>query len=261
MTTPYRLARRTVGKIIRAVPWLRRQREVSCDYVVIREEDVASVRQGGWRSPLTALRQERAYMALLAQMRAGAPRIDLSVAAQAVDALGLAEASLLDVGCGGGYYSQIFSVLPRTHIVYTGMDYSSAMIARARKRYLGLDFHVADATAMPFADNSFDIIFNGVSLMHIPAFEKAIAESARVARRACIFHSVPVLSQRSTAYLRKYAYGAPVVEIIFNRDALLACFVAHGLRVEQSWPTIDYDIGHVLGEESCAETFLCRPEG
>jgi SAM-dependent methyltransferase len=260
MINPYRLARRGAGKVIRAVPWLRRQRYVSCDHTVIRKEDVASVRQGGWSSPLTAWRQERAYMNLLAEMRAGAPRVDLVVAAKAVDAAGLAQASLLEVGCGSGYYSEIFPSLARTRIGYTGMDYSPAMIARARKRYPGTDFQVADATAMPFADKSFDIAFNGVSLMHIPDFETAIAESARVARRACIFHSVPVLARHGTAYLRKYAYGSPVVEIIFNRDALIACFAAAGLRLEQSWPTIDYNVGHVLGEDSRAETFLCSPE-
>jgi len=260
MINPFRLARRTAGKIIRAVPWLRRQRYASCDHALIRKEDAASLRQQGWGSPLTAWRQEKAYMALLAEMRAGVPRIDLAVAARAVDSLGLGEASLLEVGCGSGYYSEVFPALSRTHIAYTGIDYSSAMIARAQKRYPGTDFRVADATSMPFQDGSFDIVFNGVSLMHIPEFEKAIAESARVARRACIFHSVPVLNRLGNSYLRKYAYGALVVEIIFNRGSLISLFAASGLRVAQSWPTIDYNVGHVLGEESCAETFLCLPE-
>src|SRR5687768_14687511 len=116
--------RRLGGKVIRSVPWLRRQREVSCDYRVITESEARGRRARGWLSPITARRQERAYDALLEQMRQGDPRIDLSVAAEAVDALGLAEASLLETGCGSGYYSEVFALLARTRISYSGMDYS-----------------------------------------------------------------------------------------------------------------------------------------
>jgi SAM-dependent methyltransferase len=192
-------------------------------------------------------------------MHAGAPRIDLSIVARAVDALELPQASLLEIGCGSGYYSEILSRLPKTRIDYTGVDYSPAMIERAKERYPGGTFRQMDATKLDFADASFDIAFNGVSLMHVPDWRRAVAEGRRVARRACIFHTVPMFAERDTAYIRKYAYGAPVEEMVFNRNELLRSFADAGLRVAQTWTSLPYDVYAVAGEPSFTETFLCLP--
>ena len=70
-----------------------------------------------------------------------------------------------------------------------------------------------------------------------------------------MFHDHPTL------FLTKYAYGAPVEEIVFNRGELLACFASNGLKVAQSWTGLPYDVHAVAGEHSFAETFLCIPEG
>ena len=258
---PIRLARRLAGKAIRAAPFVRRLWYVSTDYRLISEEELRAGQARGWFSPLTAFRQERAYLALLAQMRAGDPREDLVIAAAAIDALGLDKASLLEIGCGSGYYRDVFDHLPRTSIAYSGIDYSAAMVARALQRYPGADFRQMDATRLDIADGAFDIAFNGVSLMHIPDWKKAVAESRRIARRACIFHSVPVFPTRATAHIAKYAYGAPVIEMVFNRDELLACFAENGLDLVQTWTGLSYDVHAVAGEHSHAETFLCVPSG
>ena len=92
-----RLARRMAGKAIRSVTFLRRHWDISTDYRLIQEVELGKL-GNGWASRLTARRQERAYMALLSQMRAGQPREDLVIAARAIDSLGLASASLLEVG-------------------------------------------------------------------------------------------------------------------------------------------------------------------
>jgi ubiquinone/menaquinone biosynthesis C-methylase UbiE len=252
--------RRLVGRSIRAIPWLRRWWEASTDYQLISEAEARDGTAQGWLSPVTAWRQEHAYLALLAAMRAGAPRIDLAIAATAIDALELDEVSLLEIGCGSGYYSEVLARLPATKVAYTGIDYSPVMVARARRRYPHGRFEKMDATNLAFDDGSFDIAFNGVSLMHIPEWRKAVQESRRVSRRACIFHSVPVFPSRGTAHIRKYAYGAPVVEIVFNRAELLACFGENGLKVEQSWTGLPYDVAAVAGQHSFAETFLCVPQ-
>jgi ubiquinone/menaquinone biosynthesis C-methylase UbiE len=231
----------------------------SCDYRVVSEQQARAHRGGGWHFRSTVQRQEQAYDNLLAQMHAGAPRNDLTIAARAVDALDIPAPTLLEIGCGSGYYVEVFEALCRSKVRYTGLDYSAAMVARAKVRYPAADFVQGDATALDYAKKAFDIVFNGVSLMHILDFEKAIAEAARVAGRGVIFHSVPLLEKHATVYLTKYAYGAPVVEVIFNRAHLLDMFARHGLTVEQSWFSEDYDVSAVLGEASRAETFLCRP--
>jgi ubiquinone/menaquinone biosynthesis C-methylase UbiE len=252
-------ARRLLGKGVRAIPWLRRQIYASCDYAVISPEEAVAIRANGWHSRRTARRQQRAYDQLLAEMLNGSPREDLKVAVVAVDALGLDHVSLLEVGCGGGYYARVFAEMPRTRVDYTGIDFSPAMVAQARASYPHAHFAVGDATALSFSDKTFDIVYNGVSLMHIPNYRDAIAESCRVAARATIFHSVPVLENMPTTYVSKYAYGGKVVEVIFNRGELLRDFEKAGLAFLQSWRAIDYDLVHLLGESSYTETFLCRP--
>ncbi|MFO1249452.1 MAG: class I SAM-dependent methyltransferase [Alphaproteobacteria bacterium] len=256
---PYRWLRATARKTLLNIPWTRRMMLASCDYRLVSEQQARAHRGGGWHAASTVRRQEQAYGTLLTGMRAGEPRTDLTVAAQAVDAVGLPAPSLLEIGCGSGYYVEVFEALCRSKVRYTGLDYSGAMITRAKGRYPDAAFVRGDATALDFPDNAFDILFNGVSLMHIMDYEKAIAEAARVARTAVIFHSVPVLDRHDTVYLTKYAYGAQVAEIIFNRDTLLSLFARHKLEVLQCWFSEDYDVAHVVGERSRGETFLCRP--
>jgi ubiquinone/menaquinone biosynthesis C-methylase UbiE len=256
--SPYRLARRFAGKILRKFPWARRNILHLPDYRIVSLEEARNCQKVAWHNPRAARLQDRAYRDLIEKMHAGSPRIDLSVAAMAVDQVGLGQASLLEIGCGSGYYSEILPALADSRIDYTGIDYSSAMIAQAQGRYPGVRFEIGDATALRFGDKSFDIVFNGVSLMHILDYEKAIAESARVARAAVIFHSTPVFPSHPTTFLHKYAYGGPMVEAVFNRQELLDMFAFHGLHVRESWHTIDYDVGMVTGSPSHAETFLCE---
>ena len=189
-------------------------------------------------------------------MKRGEPRLDFTVAAAAVTATATANPSLLEVGCGSGYYSEVFDDLLASKLRYTGIDYSDAMIARARTRYPSATFDVADATRMPYPDAAFDIVFNGVSLMHIIDYASAIREAARVARHSCILHTVPVFESHETTYLQKYAYGAPVVEIIFGKPELMALCGRSGLRLERTWPCIPYDVFDVTGHHSTTETYL-----
>jgi SAM-dependent methyltransferase len=260
MNSLVRKARRLAGRIIRAIPWLRRRIYSSTDYRIISESEARNGHLLGWHSELTARRQENAYLALLTDLRSGRPRIDFEVAVEAVKATGLVHPEILEVGCGSGYYAEVFEKLLGHPFSYTGLDQAPAMIARATESYPRYKFQIGDAVALPFPDNTFNIVLNGVSLMHILDYKDAIRESARVASQACIFHSVPVLDRRPTTFLRKYAYGSPVAEIIFNESELLATFRTHGLTVVKSWQSIPYDVGHVLGEPSTAKTFLCMVE-
>ena len=130
------------------------------------------------------------------------------------------------------------------------------MIARARSRYPSVTFEVADATRLAYPDDAFDIVFNGVSLMHIIDYQAAIREAARVAGRYCVLHTVPVFDDYQTTYLSKFAYGAPVVEIVFGKSELMLLCRDVGLRLEREWPCIPYDVSEVTGHRSTTETYL-----
>jgi SAM-dependent methyltransferase len=254
-----RIVRQIGKRFVKASPILRRHILASSDYRVLKGQDDArgiTASAGGWLAARTVLRQERAYRGLIAAMRRGEPRLDFKVAAEAVAATGIANPRVLEVGCGSGYYSDVFATLLPGGVQYTGIDYSDAMIARARTHYPSTAFEVADATRLPYADRAFDIVFNGVSLMHIIDYQAAIREAARVASRYCIFHTVPVFADYRTTFLSKYAYGAPVVEVVFSKQELMSLCQAAGLRLEREWTSIPYDGSAVTGHHSSTETYL-----
>lgn len=66
--------------------------------------------------------------------------------------------TVLDVGCGEGYYSgrlqQVLNPAARLH----GIDISKAAIKYAARQYPAIQFAVASAYQLPFADNSVDSI-------------------------------------------------------------------------------------------------------
>jgi SAM-dependent methyltransferase len=254
-----RIVRQIGKRVVKAAPVLRRHILTSTDYRVlsgIEEARSVTASSTGWLAARTVARQERAYRGLIAAMKGGEPRLDFKVAAEAVAATGITHPRVLEVGCGSGYYSEVFATLLADNIGYTGIDYSEAMIARARAHYSLTAFEVADATSLPYADAAFDIVFNGVSLMHIIDYQTAIQEAARVAAHYCVFHTVPVFRDHQTTFLRKYAYGAPVVEIIFGKQELMSLCRRAGLQLKREWPCIPYDVSEITGHASTTETYL-----
>ncbi len=254
-----RIIRQTGKRVIKASPLLRRPLLSSSDYRVlsgVEEARQLMMSSTGWLSARTVARQERAYRGLLAAMKRGDPRVDFKVAAEAVAATRLANPTLVEVGCGSGYYSEVLTSLLSGKIDYRGADYSQAMIERARSHYPTRAFDVADATRLPYPDHSFDIVFNGVTLMHIIDYQAAISETARVAGRYCVLHGVPVFLDHQTTFLTKYAYGSPVVEVIFGKAELMSRCVAAGLQLVREWRSLDYDVFEVTGHHSVSETYL-----
>lgn len=69
----------------------------------------------------------------------------------------LAPATVLDLGCGEGYYTaQLKQAVPDAQVF--GVDISKAAIKFAAKANRDIQFSVASAYQLPFADNSFDAI-------------------------------------------------------------------------------------------------------
>ena len=230
----------------------------SMDYQVL--EDIPSCENVsiGWDDEMVARRQDEAYDILLDRMYKGQPRCDLVAAARAVQFTGLQRPSILEVGCGSGYYAQVLEYLVEDKIHYIGLDYSRAMIDLARSRRQAWTFLHGDATQLPLPDNTFDLVFNGVALMHMPRYDEAIREAVRVSRAWCIMHSVPVLQRRATTFLQKRAYGRMTSEIIFNERELRHLLCDAGLIVRTVIDSIEYDLAPVLGEKTMTKTFVCE---
>ena len=84
---------------------------------------------------------------------------------------------LLEVGCGTGLILSRLAPLAR---LARGVDLSPRMLDGARAR--GLDVVEGSATALPFADASFDVAVAFKTLPHVPDLAATLAEMARVVR-------------------------------------------------------------------------------
>jgi SAM-dependent methyltransferase len=165
--------------------------------------------------------------------------------------------SVLEIGCSSGFYSEVLKIaeLPLT---YTGCDYSEAFIALARENYPSLHFDVEDATSLHYGENSFDVVISGCCLLHIPEYEQAVAETARVARKYAIFHRTPVVIGAPNKYFRKQAYGVETVEIHFNEPQFLGLLEQHGLKLEATY-TLNEEMD--VRNPQCGSanrTYVCR---
>lgn len=68
--------------------------------------------------------------------------------------------TLLDIGCGEGYYTEAVSqrLTSRAHRQIFGLDVSKVAIRYAAKRYSEIKFCVASSHRLPFADASMDAV-------------------------------------------------------------------------------------------------------
>jgi ubiquinone/menaquinone biosynthesis C-methylase UbiE len=85
----------------------------------------------------------------------------------------------LDLGCGTGAFTQLVlkHCSPRS---VAGVDPAPAQIEHARRQTPNVDFRVADAVALPFADEEFDIVASALVINFIPDRAKAFNEMRRV---------------------------------------------------------------------------------
>ena len=83
----------------------------------------------------------------------------------------------LDIGCGSGNYTHALSA---QKLNMTGLDVSSAMIAKAKSKAAAPEFLIGDARKNPFPDGHFDGATCILATHHIPNCEQAFQEAYRV---------------------------------------------------------------------------------
>jgi SAM-dependent methyltransferase len=167
------------------------------------------------------------------------------------------DATLLEVGCSSGFYSEVVEIA-KLPIKYSGCDYSEAFISLAKKSYPFVDFEVADATFLRYGDSSFDIVVSGGCLLHIPEYAKGIEETARVARRYAIFHRTPVVWGQPTKWYRKKAYGIETVEIHFNEEEFLVLLAQNGLELIHVHTLSEDGVRGTHEMGNADRTYVCR---
>jgi arsenite methyltransferase len=111
------------------------------------------------------------------------------------------DARVLDVGCGSGWASRLLADYASQGRV-TGIDISDEMVELAReqsKTCTNVDFEVASAEQLPFAENEFTHAFSMESLYYYRDMPKALKEIHRVMRVGGLFCAVVDLYWESAA--------------------------------------------------------------
>ena len=87
----------------------------------------------------------------------------------------------LDIGCGEGHNTRL---LARRGAHMSAIDIAEAFIEHAQRTEegepLGIDYRVASAVELPFADATFDFATGFMSFMDIPETDRVLAEAYRV---------------------------------------------------------------------------------
>jgi len=111
--------------------------------------------------------------------------------------------SLLDIGCGTGYFTRLFARDTQGFMV--GIDPNKDWLAYARTQAAGAEtFAAARAEALPFPDHAFDCTISVAALCFIADQAQALREIIRVTRRRFV---LGLLNRRSLLYLEKGRAG------------------------------------------------------
>lgn len=122
-----------------------------------------------------------------------ADRIEVSLILELLGPLG-AGASLLEIGCGTGWFAR---EMAERHFRMTGIDASSAMVARARTRCPVVR---GDAVRLPFVDRAFDGAYMIAVLDFVADPVAVLREARRVVRERV---AVTALASGSWLALRR----------------------------------------------------------
>lgn len=109
--------------------------------------------------------------------------------------------TLLDIGCGTGYFTCLFA----KKVLETDIDSDPSFLSYARA--LGGDketYLPGDARALPFRDRSFDLSMAVTSLCFVPETRLALSEMMRVTRRRFVLE---LLNRQSLLYREKGSGG------------------------------------------------------
>ena len=130
---------------------------------------------------------------------------------------------VLELATGPGLLAKHVAPAARTMLA---TDYSDGMIAQAKKGGCpsNLRFEVADATALPYADDSFDAVMISNALHIIPEPEKALGEIDRVLRPGGILIAPNFVEHKGTLLSRVWS----------------GVLVLAGVRFEHQWTGGEY---------------------
>ena len=162
------------------------------------------------------------------------------------DAAGLGSGQrLLDVACGTGIFARAAAELVGQEGSVVGLDVNDGMLEVARMRASAIEWRLGRAEAIPFDDQSFDVVACQFGLMFFEDQPAAISEMARVLRTP---GTLVVSVWDSLEHSPGYASMTALLQRLFGDEAASAmgapfCLgdveVLRGLFVEAGLPEVE----------------------
>lgn len=90
-----------------------------------------------------------------------------------------AQGTVLDLGCGTGFYARAFVAEPNVEKVY-GLDVAKGMLDYAAATSTSVEWLQADARNIPLADASVDVVFSSLMVQWLGADSALLTEVKRV---------------------------------------------------------------------------------
>ncbi|MBK8468573.1 MAG: demethylmenaquinone methyltransferase [Candidatus Phosphoribacter sp.] len=142
--------------------------------------------------------------------------------------------TVLDIAAGTGTSSEPFA---DAGVDVVPADFSLGMLRVGRRRRPDLAFTAADATRLPFADESFDVVTMSFGLRNVVDIEAALREFARVTKPSgrlvvCEF-SQPVWGPFRAAYVNYLMRALPAVARRTSSNPESYVYLAESIR---AWP-------------------------
>ena len=141
----------------------------------------------------------------------------------------------LDAACGTGRYARYMSEL--SHKV-SAVDLSAEMLDRARANAPEAEFKSGSLEALPFPDQTFDLVMCGLALTHLSEISRAIAEMARVLKVGGIaiiadHHPMAGLLGGSAIFQDKERFYRNVRSYVHPHSEYVGSFVAAHLEIQE----------------------------
>ena len=162
------------------------------------------------------------------------------------------EATVMDLGCGGGWLSSFLNGLGFSTI---GVDVTPSLLVHARSAAPSSQFVIADASRLPLRPSSVDTIISVALLHHLPNLQDAFRECYRVGACGC---RLMLLEPNS---LNLFTYVANRLRILdihtvnertLRMSEILRDSMSAGWKVERSTThlTFSFAIGYLLRRAS-----------
>jgi ubiquinone/menaquinone biosynthesis C-methylase UbiE len=148
---------------------------------------------------------------------------------------------LLDVGCGTG--NQLVRLAKRGFDV-AGIDGSSQMLVQARAINPAADIRQADVEAIPFSDNTFDVILCIEVLRYLPCTLACLREMARVLKPGglCLATATPLFNLNGYWLVNRVAHTLKL-----RRLVPLKQFFTTSRRLRRELARAGFDTNEVHG--------------